>query len=735
MTVSELRTFVDNIEEYIHIPGGIDRLKKTVLHLAVTGQLVPQDPSEGTGEQLYQKIQAEKAELVKQGKVKKQKAVADVDHDELPFIIPASWRWARLGSILSKVTDGSHNPPKGTVEGLPMLSSRNVTEKGLDFKNIRFLSDLDFANENKRTDIQVDDILLTIVGSIGRSLVVNESHGKFTLQRSVAVLTPIACDPYYVSSVFIQSPFMQETLDNEATGTAQRGIYLNQIKMLHIPLPPFAEQKRIVAKVDSIFALIDDLAMKHTEAEARRQKLLGNLFGTFSDENNDKALELLPELIRSKDDAWWLRGFILHQAVSGRLTQSDSSTENAHELYKRILRERTKTLLVSRKVLPDISEHEVDYELPENWCWVRLGEVTNYGKTEKRKPVDIEENTWLLELEDIEKHTSRLISRVASKERSPSSDKNVFRKGDVLYGKLRPYLDKVIIADSDGVCSSEILPIRAYGDAVHPEYLLIVMKSPNFVATVNEMTYGVKMPRLGTEDGRKMPIPLAPYMEQLEIVKKTKQLLNLVTKLESVFESPHAPTEIVLIKDNRWWFALKQGVGSVIDKLSQTQYERGEMVIAKYMYLLQEVYKVPFGLQFVKHQFGPYDPDIKKAILSSAFNKDKFFTVKGSGVKQVYSLGSKSDTLMKYSSDVLASAKLSLDELMQYTANAKSRDIERLATVCKIIQDSQSNDEHVVVNEMKAWKNDKFSPDEVKKTLAFICQKGWDARLIKGVRT
>lgn len=401
-------------------------------------------------------------------------------------------------------------------------------------------------------------------------------------------------------------------------------------------------------------------------------------------------------------------------------------------LYERALLERAKVQSGSHKPLPIIEKHEGDYELPDTWRWARLGEVTNYGKTEKRKPVDISEETWLLELEDIEKNSSKLISKVTANERNPSSDKNIFRKGDVLYGKLRPYLDKVIVADTDGVCSSEILPIRAYGDSIHPEYLLLVMKSPNFVATVNEMTYGVKMPRLGTEDGRKMLIPLAPYAEQLEIVERTKRLLSLVAMLESVFDSPCIPIERVLVKDNRWWFALKQGIGSVLDKLSKTQYERGEMVIAKYMYLLQEVYKVPFGLQFVKHQFGPYDPDIKKAILGSSFNKDKFFTVKGSGVKQVYSLGMKSDTLMKYSSDILTSAQSSLDELMQYTANAKSRDIERLATVCKIIQDSQSNDERVVINEMKAWKNDKFPPEEVRKTLAFVHQKGWDSKLIRG---
>ncbi len=99
MTVSELRTLVDNLEEYIHVPGGIDRLKKMVLHLAVSGQLVSQDPSEGTGEELYRKIQAEKAELLTQGKLKIQKTLPEVGEDEVPFMIPKSWKWVRPGDI------------------------------------------------------------------------------------------------------------------------------------------------------------------------------------------------------------------------------------------------------------------------------------------------------------------------------------------------------------------------------------------------------------------------------------------------------------------------------------------------------------------------------------------------------------------------------------------------------------------------------------------------------------
>ena len=514
MTVSELRTLVDNLEEYIHVPGGIDRLKKMVLHLAVTGQLVPQDPSEGTGEHLYGIIQAKKAELVKQGKIKKQKAVADVDHDELPFIIPTSWKWARLGDILSKVPDGSQNPPKGTIEGLPMLSSRNVTEKGLDFKNIRLLSDLDFANENKRTDIQEDDVLLTIVGSIGRSLVVNMDHGKFTLQRSVAVLTPIACDPYYVSSIFIQSPFMQETLDNEATGTAQRGIYLNQIKMLYIPLPPFAEQKRIVAKVDSIFALIDHLAEVYKTEQAERSKLVASSLAQLAkgeDGVEDSlALAHLSEIIRTKADAKILRQTILHLAVSGQLVPQNPSEGTGEELYRQIKSEYS-----VKKVLLEISEDDKPFNIPDNWRWVRLPEIyRSQPPVTKLKTADYLKSGKY----PIVDQGQRYIAGYTNDGEPNKASVPVTVFGD--HTREIKLIDFDFIVGADGVKILE--PILVDSQFF---YTLIDVFRPQ------SRGYGRHFKMLNDKI-----VPLPPLAEQKRIVTKTTQLLDLVAELERHLE-------------------------------------------------------------------------------------------------------------------------------------------------------------------------------------------------------
>lgn len=246
---------------------------------------------------------------------------------------------------------------------------------------------------------------------------------------------------------------------------------------------------------------------------------------------------------------------------------------------------------------------------------------------------------------------------------------------------------------------------------------------------------------------RNLKIPFPPLNIQKQIVTKLsiiqdykKHLLEQKLQLSELFDSvlykalngelALSPATVKVSRSREQWFAIKQGVGAVLEKLAQTAYERGEMVVAKYMFFLQEIYKIPFGLRFVQHQFGPYDPDIKKAIAASAFNKDKYFMVKGSGEKQVYSLGNNSSKLFGYSSNILQKSRNSLDELIQYTATAKSSDIERLASVCKLIQDYQTVDEQTIQTKMAEWKPGKFTSAQIKKSLDFVVAKQWNNQLL-----
>lgn len=170
--------------------------------------------------------------------------------------------------------------------------------------------------------------------------------------------------------------------------------------------------------------------------------------------------------------------------------------------------------------------------LPTGWIETTLGEVVDYGKTEKVEPNKIPANAWILELEDIEKDTSRLLKRLTLAQRESKSTKNAFKKDDVLYGKLRPYLNKVIIADQDGFCTTEIIPIKP-NSVIYGQFLFYWLKTPEFLNYVNSVSYGLNMPRLGTKDGVVAPLVLAPLHEQKRIGEKLDSLLARVVSCES----------------------------------------------------------------------------------------------------------------------------------------------------------------------------------------------------------
>ena len=165
--------------------------------------------------------------------------------------------------------------------------------------------------------------------------------------------------------------------------------------------------------------------------------------------------------------------------------------------------------------------------LPTTWIETNLGTVVPYGATVKAEPEDLTPDTWVLELEDIEKDTTKVLQRLTFSVRQSKSTKNRFDAGDVLYGKLRPYLNKVAFADQPGVCTTEIVPIKP-NDAVNGRYLFHWLRHPKFLVYVTKVSHGVNMPRLGTEAGRQAPFVLAPKNEQKRIADKLDTLLARV---------------------------------------------------------------------------------------------------------------------------------------------------------------------------------------------------------------
>ena len=252
-----------------------------------------------------------------------------------------------------------------------------------------------------------------------------------------------------------------------------------------------------------------------------------------------------------------LRQKILDLAIRGKLVPQDPNDEPASVLLERIRAEKQQMVKDGKLKAKDIKndtvifkgddnlhyeqfqdgtvkciEDEIPFELPDGWAWARLGVICPYGENKAVSADLIDETAWILDLEDIEKETGVIKKYTTKSERNSVSNKYSFCKGQLLYSKLRPYLNKVVIATKDGYCTTEILPLTFYGNIYSP-YMQLFIMSPTFLTYVNMISYGVKMPRLGTNDGKNAIIAIPPINEQKRIRDKFDIVAPLFDKIQN----------------------------------------------------------------------------------------------------------------------------------------------------------------------------------------------------------
>lgn len=235
-----------------------------------------------------------------------------------------------------------------------------------------------------------------------------------------------------------------------------------------------------------------------------------------------------------------LRQKILDLAIHGKLVPQDPNDEPASVLLERIRAEKERLIKEGKikrpkksKTTSDKPHYEnVPFEVPSSWVWTTLGEISNYGTTINIQVEDIGQNEWILELEDIEKETANIIQRLSASERSVKGTRHKFNAGSILYSKLRTYLNKVLVAPSEGYCTTEIMPFDTYG-IISNEYICHVLRSPFFLDYTLQCGYGVKMPRLSTTDACNGMIPLPPLKEQIRIVETIKHWFVMIDIIES----------------------------------------------------------------------------------------------------------------------------------------------------------------------------------------------------------
>ncbi len=466
-----------------------EKLRKSILQAAIQGKLTEQLSDDGDARELLAEIKAEKARLVKEGKIKKEKPLPDITEDEIPFDIPENWCWGRLGDVVIN-RDAERKPvSKIEREGLrkeyDYYGASGVIDKidGYLFSEELLLIGEDGANLINRS---------TPIAFIARGKYWVNNHAH-VLRMTKGIIIEYLC--YYVNAI---------SLAQYVTGTAQPKMNQQKMNSIIVSIPPVKEQERIVERLKTIFPEIDKL------------------------EKDELKIQLLQKSFPKK-----MKDALLQAAIQGKLTEQLESDGDARALVADIQKEKERLIkegkIKKERVLPEITEDEIPFDIPDSWCWVRLGEVTDYGTGKQVNQNNIAPNSWILELEDIEKETYKLSSKRF--DRKPGSSKNAFTAGDILYGKLRPYLKKVIIADESGYCSTEIIPFRGYGN-INSSYLKYCMVAPTIDSYINQITHGMDMPRLGTDKAKQLVIPLPPLDEQQRIVARLELLLPLCDALE-----------------------------------------------------------------------------------------------------------------------------------------------------------------------------------------------------------
>ena len=483
------------------------QLRNSILQLAIEGKLVEQRPEEGTGEELYQLIQEEKQELIKVGKLKKQKNLPEIMKDEMPFLIPNTWRWVRLKEI---VYNRGQKKPTSKFWYIDISSIDNTRQK---LKQAINIIDAENAPSRARRIVDVGDILYSTVRPYLHNMCIIDSTSPFESIASTGLAAMTCYNKVYNKYLFyylLSASFDQyaNSLEN-SKGVAYPAINDERLYKAVIPLPPVDEQKRIVEKIEVIFPLID-------RYEGVWHKL-NELNKTF------------PETLQKS---------ILQEAIQGKLCEQKDEDGSAKELIEKISLEKERLIesgqIKKHKALPTIQEDEIPFDIPSSWCWERLGNISTYNQTKpKIKAIDLDRLIWVLDLDDIEKNTGKILRYVKAKDKKVSGEKVVFHKGQILYSKLRPYLKKALIALEDGVCTPELVPFDIFGGC-NRNYILSVLKSPYVDFGVNSATYGVKMPRVGVETMINLLIPVPPIREQERIVKKFDKSHSLIQRFKDL---------------------------------------------------------------------------------------------------------------------------------------------------------------------------------------------------------
>ena len=471
-------------------------LKKSILRLAIQGKLVEQRLEEGTAEELYKQIQAEKQALIKAGKIKKEKPLPEITEDEIPFEIPESWMWCYVGELFQHNTGKALNGSDKSGTPMTYITTSNLYWDRFELEKLK---EMPFTeSEVEKCTVQKGDLLVCEGGDYGRSAIwpydypmriQNHIH-RLRAYGSVSVRYFYYCFYLYKNAGMIAGK-----------GIAIQGLSANALHELKMPLPPLAEQKRIVAKIEELLPLIERYEKAWSRLEDFNKRFPGDM-----------------------------QKSILQMAIQGKLVEQRPEEGTGEELYHQIQAEKQALIRAGKikkeKPLPEITEDEIPFEIPESWMWVRLGNAISLLSGTDFKPDEYNDQhrgtTYIT-------GASCLSETGVIESRWTETPRCIARKGDVLLVCKGSGYGKTVICDvEEAHIARQIMAVQCSG-FFNMHYIMYYLNANLRLIKANGQ--GV-IPGIDRGSVLNMVFPLPPLAEQKRIVARLEELLPLCKRLK-----------------------------------------------------------------------------------------------------------------------------------------------------------------------------------------------------------
>lgn len=479
-------------------------LKNSILQLAIQGKLVEQRPEEGTAEELFKQIQAEKQALIKAGKIKKDKPLPEIAEDEKPFDIPDSWMWVYIGELFQHNTGKALNSSDKFGESYEYITTSNVYWNHFELEKLKTM--LFTEAELEKFTVQKGDLLVLEGGDCGRAAIWSYDF-PMRIQNHIHRLRPYGaiCLEYFYHVFYLY----KHTGMINGKGIAIQGLSANALHTLTAPLPPLAEQKRIVAKIEELLPLIDRYEEAWTKLEEFNKRFPGDM---------QKSL--------------------LQMAIQGKLVEQRPEEGTGEELYTKIQAEK-QTLIKSGKIkkdktLPEITDDEKPFDIPESWKWVRWGALSESIQYGFNAPAKEKGRIRMVRISDIQDGNVLWDTVPFCDIAENNIETYLLGKNDILFARTGGTVGKSFLVKEvpyESVYAGYLIRTR-YSSLLCPEYMKHFMESQLYWEQLRNGTIATAQPNCNGQTLSKMILPLPPLAEQKRIIAKLEQLLPLCERLK-----------------------------------------------------------------------------------------------------------------------------------------------------------------------------------------------------------